>query len=277
VSMNPVAVSKTARRRIRTFSVWIWVWGALVLFVGALNAYSDIGIDEDGFGLLSDNEAPWEMDDPPVIEASGNRYSDDGSGVIRIPLEEHDQAPYQAILTFDNNVDLFVTSPEDLALPEAQRGRPDNIAYLHRQGDTVLVVPGDGDLELWVRGNGSWGITLQKAALREMTDGYASDTSDVFLVYRGDAVSARFIHKGAGIFVVTIQTLGGESDQPIIESGEVDQRLSWDPTDAVYFTVEADDGRGVWSIDIDELATDARSAPDPAIASPAPAALSRTS
>jgi hypothetical protein len=110
-----------------------------------------------------------------------------------------------------------------------------------------------------------------------MTDGYASDTSDVFLVYRGDAVSARFIHKGAGIFVVTIQTLGGESDQPIIESGEVDQRLSWDPTDAVYFTVEADDGRGVWSIDIDELATDARSAPDPAIASPAPAALSRTS
>jgi hypothetical protein len=277
VSMNPVAVSKTARRRIRTFSVWIWVWGALVLFVGALNAYSDIGIDEDGFGLLSDNEAPWEMDDPPVIEASGNRYSDDGSGVIRIPLEEHDQAPYQAILTFDNNVDLFVTSPEDLALPEAQRGRPDNIAYLHRQGDTVLVVPGDGDLELWVRGNGSWGITLQKAALREMTDGYASDTSDVFLVYRGDAVSARFIHKGAGIFVVTIQTLGGESDQPIIESEEVDQRLSWDPTDAVYFTVEADDGRGVWSIDIDELATDARSAPDPAIASPAPAALSRTS
>jgi hypothetical protein len=277
VSMNPVAVSKTARRRIRTFSVWIWVWGALVLFVGALNAYSDIGIDEDGFGLLSDNEAPWEMDDPPVIEASGNRYSDDGSGVIRIPLEEHDQAPYQAILTFDNDVDLFVTSPEDLALPEAQRGRPDNIAYLHRQGDTVLVVPGDGDLELWVRGNGSWGITLQKAALREMTDGYASDTSDVFLVYRGDAVSARFLHKGAGIFVVTIQTLGGESDQPIIESGEVDQRLSWDPTDAVYFTVEADDGRGVWSIDIDELATDARSAPDPAIASPAPAALSRTS
>jgi hypothetical protein len=162
-------VSKTARRRIRTFSVWIWVWGALVLFVGA----------------------------------------------------------------------------QDLALPEAQRGRPDNIAYLHRQGDTILVVPGDSDLELWVRGNGSWEITLQKAALREMTDGYASDTSNVFLVYRGDAVSARFIHKGAGIFVVTIQTLGGESDQPIIESGEVDQRLSWDPTDAVYFTVEADDGRGV--------------------------------
>ena len=257
MSLTDLSVSRTARRGIRTFSAWVWVWGAMVLFAGALNTYSDIGLDEDGFGLLSDNDAPWEMDDPPIIEASGNRYSDDGSGLIRIPRQEHDQAPYQVILTFDNDVDLFVTSPEDLALPEAQRGRPDNIAYLHRQGDTALVVPGDSDLELWVRGNGSWMITLQKAALREMTDGFASDTANVFLVYRGDAVSARFIHKGDGIFVVTIQTQNGVSDQPIIESGEVDQRLSWDPTDAVYFTVEVDDGRGVWSIDIDELATDA--------------------
>ena len=257
MSMKDVSVSRTARRGIRTFSVWVWVWGALVLFVGALTTYSDIGFDEDGLGLFSDIEAPWEMDDPPIIEAHGNRYSDDGSGVIRIPLEEHNQAPYEVVLTFDMDVDLFITSPEDLALPAAQRGRPDNIAYLHRQGDTALVVPGEGDLELWVRGNGSWGITLQKAALREITDGFASDTANTFLVYRGDALSARFIHRGDGIFVVTVQTQGGVSDQPIIESGEVDQRLSWDPTDAVYFTVEADAGRGAWIIDIDELATDA--------------------
>ena len=257
MSLTDLSVSRTARRGIRTFSAWVWVWGAMVLFAGALNTYSDIGLDEDGFGLLSDNDAPWEMDDPPIIEASGNRYSDDGSGLIRIPRQEHDQAPYQVILTFDNDVDLFVTSPEDLALPEAQRGRPDAVASLHRQGDTALVVPGERDLELWVRGNGSWGITLQKAALREISDGFASDTANVFLAYRGDAASARFVHEGDGIFIVTVQTTGGVSDQPIIDSGWVDQRLSWDPTDAVYFTVEVDDGRGVWSIDIDELATDA--------------------
>ena len=257
MSLTDLSVSRTARRGIRTFSAWVWVWGAMVLFAGALNTYSDIGLDEDGFGLLSDNDAPWEMDDPPIFEASGNRYSDDGSGLIRIPRQEHDQAPYQVILTFDNDVDLFVTSPEDLALPEAQRGRPDAVASLHRQGDTALVVPGERDLELWVRGNGSWGITLQKAALREISDGFASDTANVFLAYRGDAASARFVHEGDGIFIVTVQTQGGVSDQPIIDSGWVDQRLSWDPTDAVYFTVEVDDGRGVWSIDIDELATDA--------------------
>jgi hypothetical protein len=257
VSMKDVSVSRTARRGIRTFSVGVWVVGAALLFIGALNTYSDIGLDGDGFGFLSDNDAPWEMDDPPIIEAHGNRYGAHQSGVIRIPLEEHNQAPYQVILTFDNNVDLFVTSPADLALPEAQRGRPDNIAYLQRQGDTALVVPGDSDLELWARGTGSWEITLQKAALREITDGFASDTANVFLVYRGDGVSARFIHRGSSIFIVTIQTHGGVSEQPINESGWVDRRLSWDPTDAVYFTVEADAGRGAWSIDIDEPGTDA--------------------
>jgi len=268
--MTDVSVSRVARRGIRAFSVWVWVFGALVLFVGALNTYSDVGFDEDGFGLFSDLDAPWEMDDPPIIEAHGNRYSDDGSGVIRIPLEEHNQAPYQVVQTFDMDVDLFVTSPEDLALPEDQRGRPDNIAHLHRQGDTALVVPGERDLELWVSGNGSWGITLQKAALREITDGSADDTGNVFLVYRGDALSARFIHEGAGVFVVTVQTPDGVFDQPIIDSDEVDQRLSWDPTDAVYFTVEAEAGRGVWSIDIDEPATDAPTAAPPTTAPPTP-------
>ena len=270
MSMKDVSVSRAARRGIRTFSVWVWLWGALVLVVGALNTYSDIGFAANGSGLVSYRDAPWEMDDPTIIEAHGNRYSDFGSGVIRIPLEEHNQAPYQAILTFDHDVDLFVTSPEDLALPEAQRGRPDNIAYLHNEGDTVLVVPGERDLELWARGNGSWEITLQKAALREITDGSASDTGNVFLVYRGDAASARFIHEGAGVFVVTIQTPSGVFDQPIIESGEVDQRLSWDPTDAVYFTVEAEAGRGVWSIEIDQPATDAPTTAPPTTAPPAP-------
>jgi hypothetical protein len=260
--MTDLPVSRIARRGIRTFSVWVWVWGTLVLVVGALNTYSNIGLDEDGFGFITNNEAPWEIDGPHVIEANGNRYSDDQSGVIRIPRQEHNQAPYQVVLTVDNDVDLFVTSAEDLALPEAERGRPDTIASLHRQGDTALVVPGERDLELWVRGTGIWEITLQEAALREITTGFASDTANTFLVYRGDALSARFIHKGAGTFVVTIQTPGGVFDQPIIDSGEVDQRLSWDPTDAVYFTVATDAGSGAWSIDIDE--------PAPAAPTPAP-------
>ncbi|MCU1404548.1 MAG: hypothetical protein JWQ43_851, partial [Glaciihabitans sp.] len=97
----------------------------------------------------------------------------------------------------------------------------------------------------------------EKAEFTEITDGFASGSGNGYLVYRGDAVSARFVHRGDGIFFVTIQTVGGQSDRPIIESGEIDLRESWDPTSAVYFSIESDDERGAWTVDIDELAGDA--------------------
>jgi len=266
VSMTDVTVSSTARRRIRAFSVYVWVWGALVLCIGAFTTYSDVGFGDGGFAMLGDGQNPWEVADPPVFEPDGTTYSGDGSGLIRIPLSEHNQDPYLVNLHTDENVDLFVTEAADIGRPDDDRGYPDNIAYLYEAGDEALIIPADADLELWVRSDTAWEFTLVKAEVAEVTDGFASGTGNGFFVYHGDALSARFVHKGDGIFFVTIQTTAERSDQPIIESGEVDQRVSWDPTDAVYFTVEADDGRGAWSIDIDELATD-----DPAD-SPAPVA-----
>ncbi|WEO77191.1 hypothetical protein BJQ94_17840 [Cryobacterium sp. SO2] len=272
MSMN-VTVSSTARRRIRAFSVWVWVLGGLVLGVGALNTYADVGVGDGGFALLDAGANPWDIDEPPVFEAVGSTYSGEGSGLIRIPLEEHSQEPYLVHFVSDGYVDIFVTRAEDLGRPADDRGYPDSVAYLYSPGDEALVLPAEADLELWVRSDDPWEFTLQKADVAEITDGFASGTDNNILVYRGDAVSARFVHKGDGVFFVTIQTTGGDSDQPIIESGDVDQRQSWDPTDAVYFTIEADDGRGAWSIDIDELATEAPAEPDPDTASPEPAAL----
>ena len=263
MSLTDVTVSSTARRSIRSFSVWVWVLGAIVLFVSALNTFDNVGIGDDGFGIIGDNEYPWEIENPPVFEANGNTYSGTGSGVIRIPLEEHQQDPYVAHLVSGEYVDLSLTPADELGQPAGDRAWPDDVGDLWDTEDQLLVLPRDGDLELWVRNDGDWEFTLSKTDVDEIENGFASGTSNALLVYRGDAASARFVHKGEGVFFVTIQTLGGESDQPIIESGEVDQRLSWDPTDAVYITIEADDGRGAWSIDIDELATDAPVEPDP--------------
>jgi len=256
VSMSDVPVSSTARRRIRTFSVYVWIWGAVVLCIGAFTTYTDVGFGDGGFAILGDGENPWEVADPPIFEPDGTTYSGDGSGLIRIPLAEHNQDPYLVNLVTDGYVDLFVTEADDIGRPDNDRGYPDNIAYLYDAGDEALIIPFDAELELWVRSDAAWEFTLAKAEVAEITDGFASGTGNGFYVYHGDALSARFVHKGDGIFFVTIQTTAERSDQPIIESGEVDQRVSWDPTDAVYFTVEADDGRGAWSIDIDELATD---------------------
>ncbi|WP_133163767.1 hypothetical protein [Cryobacterium zongtaii] len=275
MSMGNVSVSSTARRRIRTFSVWVWVWGAVVLFIGALNTYADVGIGDEGFAILGDGENPWDVEDPPVFEPDGTTYSGEGSGLIRIPLEDHDQGPYIVRLVAGDYLDLYATRVEDLSQPADDRGYPENIGYFYDPDDEALVLPPDGDLELWVRTDDPWELTLQKAEVDEITDGFASGEGNDFLVYRGDAVSARFQHKGDGIFYVTIQTIGERSDRPIIESGDVDQRLSWNPTDAVYISIEADDGRGAWSVDIDELAPDAPTVVEPDPADPDPAETPR--
>lgn len=255
MSMRDVAVSSGARRRIRSFSVWVWVWGAIVLFIGALNTYTGVGFGNDGFAMLGD-ENPWEVEDPPLFEPDGDTYAGEGSGLIRIPLDEHNQEPYTASLLAGEYVDLFVTSAEDLGQPDDDRAYPSRIGDLYDVGSEAFVVPMEGDLELWIRTDGEWEITLAKSDVVEIENGFASGKGNALLVYRGDAVSARFVHKGDGIFFVTLQTSNGETDRPIIESGDVNERISWDPSTTVFVTIEADDGRGVWSIDIDELASD---------------------
>ncbi len=273
MSLSDVTVSSSARRRIRSFSVALWVFGSVLLFVSALNTFENIGLGDDGFAVIGEDEYPWDAENPPVFEADGNVYSGDGSGLIRIPLEDHNGQPLAVLLEDGEYVDLFVTRPEDLDQPADDRYYPDNIAYMYEPGDEAFVLPAEADLELWVRAEGEWSFTLAPADVREITDGYASGKGDELLIYRGDAVSARFEHAGAGVFFVTIQTPGSDPDQPIIESGEVSERLSWDPADAVFFTIESDAERGVWTVDIDELASDSpdQTPPPSDTATPPPA------
>ncbi len=84
-----------------------------------------------------------------------------------------------------------------------------------------------------------------------MGDDGASGTDDTYLIYTGDAVSGRFIYVGDGIFFVTIYTAFTQ-DSPIIETGDVDERISWEPDAYVVIQIEAT--QGAWSIDIDRLA-----------------------
>jgi hypothetical protein len=257
VSLKAVPVSSAARARIRTFSVWLWVWGAIVLFIGALNTYADVGLGDDGLAIIGDDVNPWDVEEPPVFEPVGTTYSGDGSGVIRIPLEEHNEDAYSVTLVAGEYVDIYVTPAADLDQPANDRSYPNNIAYVYDPGDQALILPEDADLEIWVRSDDPWEFTIEKAEFTEITDGFASGTGNGYLVYRGNAVSARFLHRGDGIFFVTVQTVGGQSDRPIIESGDIDLRESWDPTSAVYISIESEEDRGAWSVDIDELAEDA--------------------
>lgn len=275
VSSGEITASSGARQRIRSFSAVVWVVGALILAGIAYNTYLNVGIGDNGFGILGEAEYPWREADPTVFEdRDGDTWSGTGNGVIRIPLEEHQQDPYIASLgpgsTEDDRIVLSASNVDDANDPDADREWPDLISYI-RMDDRVPVLPGNGVLELWVEADGDWSLTLEKTEVEEITDGIVGGKGDAFLVYRGDAVSARFQHKGDGLFYVTIQTAGGESDRPIIESGDVNERLSWQPADGgVYFTIESDAENGAWTIDIDELATDAPVEPTPDPTSPDP-------
>lgn len=263
MSLSDITVSKPASKRISSFSVGVWLVGTIALLIGSLSAFDNVGIGDDGFGAL-DADRPWEQEEPAILTADGDVYSGTGSGLISIPLEEHDGQPYLVNLVDGENVDLYRTRPEDLGRPADDRGYPDNIAYMYEPGSDTYVIPPDADLELWVRAEGDWSFTMARAEVHEMTTGYSTGSGNGLLLYRGDAVSALFTHSGDGTFFVTIQTADGESEQPIIDSGDVDQRVSWDPTDSVFITIESDIDRGVWSVDIDELADAPREpSPDP--------------
>jgi len=278
--MKDVSVSRTARRAIRTFSVWVWAWGALVLFVGALNTFTveeavveDVAVENEAVELSDGFTYPWEAAEPVVFEPDGTTYSGWGGGLIRIPVEEHDQDPYALTLVAGSYVSLYATDAEDLGQPATDRSFPSNVAGIYREGEEILILPQDADLELWVDADGPWEFTLQKAQVTEITNGFATgahngtsasnDTNTRHLVYRGDAVSAQFSHRGPGPFLVTIKSLDSSPDDSssysaINEIGDADQRASWDPTTAVYFSIKTDDFYdAAWSIDIDELATDA--------------------
>lgn len=283
MSMTDVPVSSAARQRIRSFSVWIWVWGALILFIVALNVYAveeevvagaaveDVAVEvSDGFNN------PWELAEPSVFEPDGTAYSGGGGGLIRIPLDEHDLDPYALTMIDGEYISLYATDAEDLGQPATDRSYPSLISSVYRKGSEILILPQDADLELWVDADGPWEFTLQKADVTEIGHGFATgahtgtgtgdDTETRHLVYRGDAASAHFSHRGAGAFVVTAQSLDSSSHLAINGIGDVDQRASWDPTTAVYFSVRIDDRTdAAWSIDIDELATDA---PTPAPLTP---------
>ena len=235
--------------------------GALILFISALNIYGAVGGEAEAVGgdTRGDNEYPWQVTEPTVFEPDATTYSGWDSGLIRIPLEEHDQAPYAVTLVSNEFISLYITEAEDLGQPANDRNFPASAAYVSGVGDEALILPRHGDLELWVRTNGPWEFTLQKAEVTEIRDGFATGTGagTRHLVYRGDAVSAHFSHRGTGVFFVTIQAPDDSPDQPITASGDIDERKSWDPTTDVYFTIETDDRNdSAWSVDIDELATD---------------------
>jgi hypothetical protein len=205
----------------------------------------------DLYGTTDPYGYPWEAANPLEAEQVDDElWSAAGSAVIHIPAADF-QEPRRASIDAGADLDLYLTNPRDAEIFPGERPWPDNVAYLYGDSDELLVPTGE-DVELWVRADGPWQLRLEPIAVVEVTDFYTGRGNGV-VVYRGDAVSARLTHVGEGVFFVDVST-AFENDTPIIESGDVDQRVSWAIDSWVVFEIESDADRGAWTIDIEELA-----------------------
>jgi hypothetical protein len=257
MTFAPPEVSRAATRRIGAANAVLWIAGSIVLvIVGATAAYAFVVAPfTPGGGLLGGEEYPWEAAEPLVATESDGVWSADASGVIRIPAAEFTEVRAATVVA-GGDITLYRTDPAQEPDYPGEVPWPEYIGNIYPDEDT-LIVPSGEDLELWVGAGGAWQLRLSPIEATVMGEDGASGTDDAYLIYTGNAVSGRFVFIGDGIFFVTIHT-AFTRDSPIIETGDVDQRVSWEPDVYVVIQIEATDG--AWSIDIDQLA---QSTPSP--------------
>lgn len=267
MTFAPPSASGIATRRLGLANGLLWIVAAIVLVVvGATSAYAFVVNPYTPGGDLYNPNAgsPWLDDDPlEAVEVEPDEWAADASAVIRIPARDA-AVPLRATLTRGDDVDLYRTDPADLENTEpGERPWPEYLDYLYGTRD-VLIVPTGDDLELWVRSNVAWQLRLEPVEDLVTIDDDYDGRGDAVILYTGDAVSARFTHIGGGVFFVGVYTAYDRDTGAIIESGDVDRRISWAPDSWVVFEIESDADRGAWSIDIEQLVpTSPRPTPQP--------------
>jgi hypothetical protein len=250
------AASAGAVAEIRRFSVRFWLLGAVAAVVVALVQLDRVSFDPaTGLDLAvgtSGRDSPWQQEDPPVAQGAGTSWSGRGDALVRVEQPGGRAVPLQ-VTSRSGVVDVLVSAGGPQAdRPVDEREWPRYLDYLSPgSGQAVLIPPAGDVVELWVRAEGAWELSVDELRAQPLESGY-DGTGNAVLQYTGDSLSARFSHRGDGVFTVAVHTEHG-SETPIIDSGDVDQRISWDPSATVVLEVEAT-GDGAWTAAVDQLA-----------------------
>lgn len=178
-------------------------------------------------------------------------WSGNGGALISLTEEDFANGPLAASINRGDQLELHVTDADRVGT--ADRGYPNYIDVM-RDDETNAILPTGELTELWVVGTGDWAINLVPLDAQPITN-KLSGQGNAYLIYEGPATSARFTHRGDGIFFVTVYS-SQELDRPIIESGNVDQRAVWPVSDSVIIFIESEADSGAWTVDIDLLAED---------------------
>lgn len=277
VSNNP-RVPETAQHRITAFSRVVWIFGGIVAVVVALTSVDRIGW-EPGRGLVDLRDSgtygnyPWDQPNVPIIERDDETetWRGTGNGVIHFDDYNHEDPPLVVTMVEGEEraqISFTESGVPQAGLPVDERDWPTSAGSV-RADEPVFVPPVDGTVEIWVASNDDWALSIEPGEAQKIDD-FAAGTGNAWLAYRGEALSGRFIHRGEGVFFVTLYTENGR-ESLIIDSGEVNLRASWDPSPWVYIEIESDADRGVWTVDLDNVdPSDSPTPPPSAPPSPGP-------
>lgn len=250
-------MSDPALRRIRVFSRTTWGVGAVGIMIAALLTVPQVALVDGelhvdpGHGLGADRIYPYHEDHPVKLELVDGRLSgDERGGWLPYPADAgplafrmaHEHADY---------VNVFQTA--DAAAFERGEERHENLDALWDPEDVVYATPALTDGRLWFSaGTPTWELVAEPVEATPTVAGAATGTGDALLSYRGDALSAKFSHTGAGFLRVTLYAPEFEydGDPAVNDVDDFTARASWPVPGTVLFRIESTGGE--WSVDVDE-------------------------
>lgn len=247
-------MSDPGLQRIQSFSRATWSIGSIVVLVIALVSFPRLYQAPDGrivvegeeyaAGLYGDD--PWLAEEPTRLEIVDDTiHGDQRGGYLPFPASA-DPLVVSVPTEYADSVHLRQSVgpvPDEVELPPS-------IGHLWEPEDRVYLVPGQEDGGIWfATDDPEWSVTVRPVDAEPLI-GTASGQGSAVLAYRGDALSARFTHAGAGIFQVTIAA-PGELRLAVNDVDEVNSRASWDTPGVVLFLIDAP-GEGTWTVTVDE-------------------------
>lgn len=246
-------LSRDAATRIDRFSRTVWTLGGIFAAILAFIAiapltWGDNGLNAGGGG---NGDYPWEQDDPAEVQLAGGVITAPAGGsVLRIPAAERSSDPLVLASAEDVNVRVSATpaGEVDFDATADDRAWPDSMGYIEEDSVAVLM-PTDGDLEVWFRSDEAFTATIAPLETDPIEGAFADGSGNGLLYYDGPAISARAVHRGDGIFFITVHTVAG-SEMPVIDSSDVDQVFAWQPGGPVVFQIESDADRGAWTLEL---------------------------
>ncbi|MEJ1086899.1 hypothetical protein WDU99_01055 [Microbacterium sp. Mu-80] len=257
-------MSDPALARIRTFSRYTWIVGAVGVMVAAFFVVPNITLLGDGVVVAGGNGGygerinPYYEDDPVELTmADGVIPGDRQGGWMTFdkdsePLELRRPASHDDTDHYGNDYISVYQTPGAPGEHPARDGLP-MLGSLWDSEDVVYATPALTDSRLWFGAiDDEWQVLAEPVRSTAIVDGVAEGSGDEMLSYRGDALSARFTHTGSGYLRVTAFSPEFEyrGEPHVNDVDDFTTRASWPVPGTVLFRIESSGGE--WSVTVDE-------------------------